>query len=117
MDIEKCREICLSMHQYVEETFPFDDVNLVMKIGDKMFALLPLDTPDKLSLKCDPDRAIELRERYQGIEPAFHFNKKHWNQVFFNSDVPDKLIEELIRHSYETVTAKLTKKVRQQLNL
>lgn len=69
------------------------------------------------SAKCDPDRAIELRERYHGIEPAFHFNKKHWNQVFFNSDVPDILIEELIRHSYETVAAKLTKKVRQQLDL
>lgn len=68
---------------HAEATFPFDDVSLVMKVGGKMFALLPLDAPDGITLKCDPERAIELRERYASVKPAWHFNKKHWNTVFF----------------------------------
>ena len=117
MDIEKCREICISLHPEIQETFPFDDVSLVMKIAGKMFALLPLNTPDLISLKCDPERAIELRERYCGIEPAFHFNKKYWNQVTLRSDVPDSLIEELIIHSFQLVAAKLTRKQKDALKL
>lgn len=115
MDIEKCREICLSLHERINETFPFDDVSLVMKIADKMFALLPLDTPDIISLKCDPERAIELREHYHGIEPAYHFNKKYWNQVSLHDDVPDSLIAELIAHSFQLVVAKLTRKQLEEL--
>lgn len=115
MDIEKCREICLRLNPAIQETFPFDDVSLVMKIADKMFALLPLDTPDIIALKCDPERAIELRERYHGINPAYHFNKKYWNQVSLHDDVPDSLITELIAHSFQLVAAKLTRKQREEL--
>lgn len=115
MDIERCREICLSLNPAIQETFPFDDVSLVMKVADKMFALLPLDTPDVISLKCDPERAIELCERYHGIEPAYHFNKKHWNQVSLHDDVPDSLIAELIAHSFQLVASKLTRKHREKL--
>ena len=79
MDIETLREYCLTFAD-VEETFPFDDVSLVFKVKGKMFLLLPLDAPEWVSMKCDPERAIDLRERYAGVAPAWHFNKKHWNQ-------------------------------------
>lgn len=111
MDIESVREYCLSK-KGVTETFPFDDVSLVMKVMDKMFALIDLNLAEKISLKCDPEYAIELRDRYNGVEGAYHFNKKYWNQVFFNRDVDDKLLKELIDHSYEEVLKKFTKKLR-----
>lgn len=111
MDIETLREYCLTFAD-VEETFPFDDVSLVFKVKGKMFLLLPLDAPEWVSMKCDPERAIDLRERYAGVAPAWHFNKKHWNQVSLSSDVPDSLIKELVRHSYELVRAKLPKQMR-----
>ena len=111
MDIETLREYCLTFAD-VEETFPFDDVSLVFKVKGKMFLLLPLDAPELVSMKCDPERAIDLRERYAGVAPAWHFNKKHWNQVALSSDVPDSLIKELVRHSYELVRAKLPKQMR-----
>lgn len=111
MDIESVRAYCLSK-KGVTETFPFDEVSLVMKVMDKMFALIDLDSADKISLKCNPEYALELRDRYNGIEGAFHFNKKYWNQVFLNSDVNDQLIRELIDHSYEEVLKKFTKKMR-----
>ena len=100
MNVETIREYCLSK-KGVTESFPFDDVSLVMKVIDKMIAL-----------KCDPERAIELREHYAGIEGAYHFNKKYWNGVYFDKDVDDKLIKELVDHSYEEVIKKFTKKLR-----
>ncbi len=101
---------------HAEATFPFDDVSLVMKVGGKMFALLPLDAPDGITLKCDPEKAIELRERYASVKPAWHFNKKHWNTVFFEPPVlTDDQIRQLIDHSYRLVVAKLPKAVRSRL--
>ncbi|MDD2961277.1 MAG: MmcQ/YjbR family DNA-binding protein [Muribaculaceae bacterium] len=114
MDIEVIREFCVGL-EGVEETFPFDDVTLVFKVGGKMFLLLPLDVPNKICMKCDPDYSLELRERYLGIEPAFHFNKKHWNQLFLDRDVPESLIIALIEHSYQLVVSKLPKAVRATL--
>ncbi|KAA6332258.1 hypothetical protein EZS27_019211 [termite gut metagenome] len=111
MNVELVREYCLQK-KAVQETFPFDDVSLVMKIMGKMFALIDLEEANSIALKCDPKRAIELREHYNGISEAFHFNKKYWNSVSFNEDVDDKLIKELIDHSYEEVLKKLTKKLR-----
>lgn len=113
MNIESAREYCLSK-KGVTESFPFGDDLLVIKVMDKMFALISLGAGNKMCLKCNPDYAIELREKYNAIEGAFHFNKKYWNQVFFDQDANDKLIESLIDHSYEEVIKKFTKKLRQE---
>lgn len=112
MDIEFLRSYCLSK-PLATECFPFDDVTLVFKIMGKMFAVIPLDNPEKIVLKCDPDYAIELRERYVGvIEGAFHFNKRYWNQISLLHNVPTSLFKYLIDHSYEEVIAKFPKKDR-----
>lgn len=115
MDIESIREYCIRK-KAVTECFPFDEYNLVFKVVDRMFALINLENPDRIFLKCEPEYAIELRDRYKGIEGAFHFNKKHWNQVYLESDVSDSLIKELIDHSYNEVIKKFTRKQREQYN-
>ena len=109
--VETIREYCLSKRG-VTESFPFDDVSLVIKVMNKMFALIDLEEANHIALKCDPEKAIELREHYSGIEGAYHFNKKYWNSVRFDSDVDDKLMKELIDHSYDEVIKKFTKKLR-----
>ena len=96
------------------ETFPFDKRTLVMKVQNKMFALVDVDDFDAINLKCDPEKAIELRESFQGVQPGFHMNKTHWNSVYLNEDVSDQLLAELIDHSYELVYASLPKKVRNE---
>ncbi len=111
MDIETAREYCLSK-KAVTECLPFDDTSLVMKVMGKMFALIDLESANKLFLKCDPEYALELRERYSAIEGAYHFNKKYWNQLFLDGGLSDKLIKHLIDHSYEEVLKKFTKKMR-----
>ena len=114
MDIETLRQYCLSKPA-VTECFPFDESTLVFKVVDRMFLLVDLEHPDHACMKCAPDYAIELRERYQGIEGAYHFNKKYWNQVALQSDVPDQLFCKLIDHSYDEVVRKFTKKQRDVL--
>lgn len=115
MNKEEVRDYCVSL-KGVTEHFPFDDVSLVFKVQGKMFALLPLDEPETIvSMKCDPDRAIELREQYEAINPAYHFNKKHWNSVLTESSLSADVVKELIRHSYELVVAALPKKLREEL--
>lgn len=111
MNIETAREYCLSK-KATTESLPFDEYSLVIKVTDKMFALIDLESSNKICLKCDPEYAIELRERYSAIEGAYHFNKKYWNQVFFDRDADDKLIKSLIDHAYEEVLKKFTKKKR-----
>lgn len=111
MNIETAREYCLSK-KGVMECFPFDEVSLVMKVMGKMFALIDLERACTITLKCDPEYAIELRERYNAIEGAYHFNKKYWNSIRFESDADDLLIKQLIDHSYEEVIKKFTKKLR-----
>lgn len=113
MDVEAAREYCISK-KGTTESFPFDEVSLVFKVMGKMFALIDLEIANKISLKCDPEYALELRERYNAVEGAYHFNKKYWNQVFFNSDADDELIRSLIDHSYDEVVKKFTKKLRQE---
>jgi predicted DNA-binding protein (MmcQ/YjbR family) len=94
----------------VEETFPFGPDVLVMKVGDKMFALVNVEGfPVSANLKCDPERAVVLRSDYEGIEPGWHMNKTHWNTVQLNSDVPGDLVRELVDHSYDLVVASLPK--------
>jgi len=115
MNIEQAHAYCLSK-KAAEETFPFDEVTLVFKVKGKMFALIPLDNLEKqISLKCDPERAIALREEHSAIVGAYHFNKKHWNTVLMDGSVPDLLILELIDHSYGLVWAGLPKKIKETL--
>lgn len=111
MNIESAREYCLSK-KATSESLPFDDTSLVIKVMDKMFALIDLDNSGYVALKCDPEYAIELRERFEGIDAAYHFNKKYWNQVMMGTDVDDKTFKSLIDHSYEEVLKKFTRKMR-----
>ncbi len=112
LGIEEVREYYLSL-PYVWEDFPFGEDILVLKVGIKMFACIPLNESDlHIALKCDPERAEDLRSRYEGVRPAFHFNKKHWNDVSFNADLSQAEIFELIKHSYDLVWAKMTKRQR-----
>ncbi len=113
MNIEDIREYCLSK-KGVTEDFPFDDVTLVFKVMDKLFALTSLDRDLSLNLKCDPERAVVLREENEAILPGFHMNKKHWNTVVV-SGVKMDMLKELIDHSYDLVVSGLTKKQKQEL--
>lgn len=88
---------------------------LVMKVGGKIFALISLDGDFGVNLKCDPERAIDLRERYSGILPGYHMNKKHWNTVRPEANLPGSLVAELVRHSYELVLASLPRKEQEAL--
>lgn len=114
MNIEELREYCLSK-KGVTEHFPFDEVTLVFKVGDKMFALTNLDGEPTVNLKCDPERAIDLREQHSSIIPGYHMNKTHWNTVIMDGSVSDKLICELVEHSYNLVFESLPKIKREKI--
>ena len=113
MNIEEIRDYCLSLPAATED-FPFDESVLAVRIKGKIFTLVPLDSPGQMNLKCDPERAVQLREQYDGIQPGYHMNKQHWNTVHFDK-VPDKLVKDLIRHSYDLIVAALPKKIRDEL--
>lgn len=114
MNIEEVREYCLKLKNSTE-CFPFDDVNLVFKVENKMFLLLPLDADEPyVAVKCSPDYVEELRDRYSAVEPAFHFNKKYWNGIYLERDMADDEIRRWIAHSYREVIAKLPKRIREK---
>lgn len=116
MNIEELRIYCLSI-KGAEECFPFDETTLVFKVMGKMFGYVGLEAGNgdfSISLKCDPERAIELRERYSGVIPGYHSNKKYWNTVYIESDVPDNVLKELITHSVDEVIKKLPKKQQEE---
>jgi predicted DNA-binding protein (MmcQ/YjbR family) len=112
MNIESLREYCLSKKEVTDGT-PFGPDVLVFKVCNKMFALCDIQTFESINLKCDPEYAVELRERYEGITPGYHMNKVHWNTVALDGTVPWKLVMELIDHSYVLVVNSLPKKVRE----
>jgi predicted DNA-binding protein (MmcQ/YjbR family) len=118
MNIQQLYDFCLSK-KGVTEHFPFDEETLVFKVGGKMFCLTSLNEWEKgtpsLNLKCDPDRAQELRAEYEAIIPGWHMSKIHWNTVAFNGDVSDKMMLELINDSYELVFKSLTKKIQSEI--
>ncbi len=114
MTLTGFREHCLRKPG-ASEDMPFDDKVLVFRVAGKMWALMDIDLFQSVNLKCDPERAIELRERYPGITPGYHMNKQHWNTVLTDGSVPDKLLIELADHSYDLVRASLPKKVREGL--
>lgn len=114
MNTESLHEYCMSL-KGAESCFPFDDVSLVLKVEGKMFALIPLDEPElQITLKCDPEKAIELREHYDCVTGAFHFNKKYWNSIYLNRGMSDDEVKSWIRHSIDEVMKKLPKKVRDE---
>jgi predicted DNA-binding protein (MmcQ/YjbR family) len=108
MNIEEFREYCIAKPGVTEE-FPFDENTLVFKVMGKMFALTDLVDEFSLNLKCDPERAIALREQYPAIQPGYHMSKVHWNTIKMDSSLNEKLILELIDHSYDLVVGKLPK--------
>lgn len=116
MNIEEYRDYCTAK-KAVTESFPFDKNTLIFKVANKMFALTGVDTFNYINLKCDPERAVELRETCNGVRPGYHMNKKLWNSVYLEEDVPDALVYELIDHSYDLIVASLTKKVRSEYAL
>jgi predicted DNA-binding protein (MmcQ/YjbR family) len=115
MDLAKFREYCLSKPQATEDT-PFGPDVLVFRVGGKIFALASLDeVPARVNLKCDPDLALELRDRYEQVQPGYHMNKKHWNTVEIDSGIPEDELCKMIDHSYELVVKSLPKAKRAKL--
>jgi predicted DNA-binding protein (MmcQ/YjbR family) len=109
MDLAQFREYCLGKPGATENT-PFGPGVLVFKVGGKMFALAALDEmPTRVNLKCDPDLALELRDRYEQVTPGYHMNKKHWNTVEIASGIPDSEMRKMIDHSYDLVARSLPK--------
>ncbi len=109
MDLEQFREYCLSKVA-ATENMPFGEGVLVFKVAGKIFALAALDgIPTKVNLKCDPDLALELRDRYEKVRPGYHMNKKHWNTVEIDGGIPDEEMRKMIDRSYELVVQGLPK--------
>ena len=114
MTLTYFRDYCLALRHVTEDT-PFNPTTLCFRVGGKIFALVDIEDFDYVNLRCDPERAIELREQYPGITPGYHMNKKLWNSVSVKGNVPDPLILELARHSYELIRDSLPKKVKDSL--
>ena len=115
MNIETIRTYCLSKRG-AEEDFPFDEETLVFKVRGKMFALIPLEkTPLQINLKCDPEKAIELREEYEDVHPGWHMSKKHWNTIILEGNIRWNDLKEWINHSYDEVVKGLKKSERDKL--
>lgn len=115
MQADAFREYCLRKPGATEDT-PFGEEHLVFKVGGKMFALVGLDeVPPSANLKCDPDRALELRDRYEQVQPGYHMNKKHWNTVEIAGGIPESELSAMIDHSYDLVVRGLSKAARAKL--
>jgi predicted DNA-binding protein (MmcQ/YjbR family) len=109
MDRQELKVACLAFPGAGEE-FPFGDEVSVFKVGGKMFALSQLDgEPLQVSLKCDPDLAVQLRAAHPAIAPGYHLNKRHWNTVTFDGSLPDEMVTDLLTDSYDLVVASLPK--------
>lgn len=117
MNIEQIREYCLKKKGVTEE-FPFDEETLVFKVLGKIFLLASLEKiPLQINLKCDPEFAIELRERYDSVQPGYHMNKRHWNTIIIDNSIPPREIFQWIDHSYELILNSLSKKGKAELLL
>jgi predicted DNA-binding protein (MmcQ/YjbR family) len=117
MHIEALRDYCLSLPK-VTEDFPFDESTLVFRVGGKIFLLTDIDEGKSFNAKCDPERAIELRETYpDAIFPGYHMNKKHWNTVWLDGQLDPALLLDLIKHSYDLILKSLPAKKREELAL
>ena len=115
MEIDEILDHCIAKPGAYDD-FPFGEDTLVLKVSGKMFALTNLSRhPLRINLKCDPQRALQLRERYDAIEPGYHMNKRHWNTLTLDGSLPASLLAECLDHSYELVVAGLTRAQRASL--
>jgi len=114
MDIDTLRNFCLKLKGTTED-FPFDKTTLVFKAAGKIYCIISIAEPYECNLKCNPEKAIELREFYHAVKPGYHMNKKHWNTVMFNKDLSDADLLDLVNHSYQEVIEKLPKKIKNKL--
>ncbi|HTH56274.1 MAG TPA: MmcQ/YjbR family DNA-binding protein [Cyclobacteriaceae bacterium] len=105
MNLESFRLYCLNKENVTEE-FPFGEDTLVFKVKGKIFVIAGMEPFEGINLKCDPEKAIQLREQYEAVQPGYHMNKKHWNTVAMDGSIPDKLVKEWIDHSYDLVAGK-----------
>ena len=113
MHIETLRDYCLSK-KGVTESFPFGVDTLVFKVERKMFLLTNLQNPVSINLKCNPERAVTLREEFEEIIPGYHMNKVHWNTVYLTGRLSTNLVFELIDHSYDLVYQTLPQKIKDE---
>jgi predicted DNA-binding protein (MmcQ/YjbR family) len=114
VNIEELRDYCLQKRG-ATEGFPFGEDTLVFKVGEKLFILTSLAQGDRFNAKCDPERAVELRERYSEVQPGYHMNKVHWNTVFMNGSLTVKQLRDIIDHSYDLILKSLPKKVQEEI--
>lgn len=115
MNIESLREHCIKKPG-VTESFPFGEDTLVFKVSGKIFLLTSLSNPESFNAKCDPEKAVLLREQHTEIVPGYHMNKKHWNTVYYNQTLSGSLLKELIDHSYDLVFASLPKAIQSKIH-
>lgn len=115
MNIEEFREFCLSRKGVTEE-FPFDKNTLVFKVAGKMFALTDVELFESINLKCDPEKAMELREKYHAVLPGYHMSKKHWNTILMDGSISDRQLLQWILDSYLLVVSGLSKSQRAKLD-
>ena len=115
LTLEKIRKYCCAKKGVIED-FPFDFETLVFKVGTRMFALTNIKSKElRINLKCDPFLSTGLREKYKAVQPGYHMNKRHWNTVYIDGEIPDKEILQLIDHSYDLVFKGLKKSVREDI--
>jgi len=114
MNIEEIREYCIAK-KGVTESFPFDETTLVFKVMNKMFALTHIEGDLSINLKCNPEKAIELREQFSSVLPGYHMNKKHWNTILIDESISQQQIKNWINNSYDLVVKSLPKKLQQEL--
>ena len=114
MFLDEYREYCLSLPA-TSEGLPFDDKVLVFKVLDKVFTLTDITTFNSVNLKCDPEYAIELREKHSFVKPGYHMNKKHWNSIYELDSIDNEFLKGLVKHSYDLVVSKMTKKKQAEL--
>ncbi len=114
MNIEELRDYCL-LKPGAAEGFPFGEETLVFKVGGKIFLIAGLDDGDRFNVKCDPELAINLRERYIEVQPGYHMNKKMWNTVIMNGSLSRKQLCEMIDHSYELIYNSLPAKIKAEI--
>ena len=116
MNIEEIRDYCLTK-KAVEESFPFGEENLVFKVGGKIFAIMDIENGKSINLKCDPELAVELRERYTYVSAGYHMNKVHWNTIDLADFVDSDLLRNWINHSYDLIVSSLPKRIRVEFDL
>jgi predicted DNA-binding protein (MmcQ/YjbR family) len=115
MDAAELRRWCLAQAGAVED-FPFGPEHSVFKVGGKMFALSALDrAPLEVSVKCEPELAVQLRDGYDAIRPGYHLNKRHWNTITLDGSLSDQLVRDLVEDSYDLVVDALPRRTREQL--